>query len=479
MNHAHARADGSGVITLDGQTQTVQTGSLNEATAALLAIARQRAAATGVPVELIAQAADQPRTGLRVTPTGEVIEDRAILARRLSRAPRPETGATPAASGHAGRVLGIAAASMTGILLVGGLGYAALTLTNEDAQAPQGPSTTPSSASSSPTAGPTVYVPTTVPKGWAQQAVWADDLAEGTYPVVTLDGYAAHITPYNTVKITNPHDGQTLVTSEHGALPAALVTFTEPAPGVAWLVEGQLHTWTAQDGEKAYPVRNGVNLYGAGTEPMLWAKGTSSVFGLHDGQLVEVTIPDGTVPMGLTGGSVVSSSGREPLWLTPLSGGPPKSVDLTGKKDQGRVIRRWIGMEGQRVIIAWSVPGDHRTTTVRLHETRTGRVTASTNAPWAAIEKAALVSSQDKRHPAFGPVFVAGNDVLVARNTAIQALGSSTRRFGLLDGITGLVNDRGAWNAFTPGTAVPVGFGPGGEAIIRVSGRVYSVPLAK
>ncbi|GGO94010.1 hypothetical protein GCM10011584_34030 [Nocardioides phosphati] len=97
MNRAIANPDGTGSFTLGDTTYQVVTDSLDEAMAQLINLARSHAVATGSDVELVAHAGDtNDRTGLRITPGGEVIVDNRVLAASLIRSPRPE--AAPDAS---------------------------------------------------------------------------------------------------------------------------------------------------------------------------------------------------------------------------------------------------------------------------------------------------------------------------------------------------------------------------------------------
>lgn len=381
---------------------------------------------------------------------------------------RPGTGGKTRVALIAGGAVAVVLALVVG-------GYFVISATGDD-PAPD------KAASTSPTSSGTVYIPALAPKGYSTGAIWADTLADGTYPVVSLDGMVGSIAPDNTVKITNPHTGDTLLASPNSTLPRGLVTFTESpdgtqTSGIAWLVGTELHTWTKDDGEKTYQVDKDAGLYGSGSSPMVWAQGSNQVSGLVDGRLVTASIPADTTPMGITDGHVISSTGRLPVWVTPLAGGAPKPVALTSKKDKV-AVRRWIGMAGSNLLIAWTTK-DFKTAVVRLHDALTGKVLAQARVPWASVKKPGLVSSQDKRHPAVGPVFFAGNKVTVAKNTNIQALSNLSTRYGLLGDTTGVVGPDGSWTPHRSDTAIPIGTGPGGEAIVRVSGRVYSLPLAK
>ena len=508
MNRAIAHEDGTGSLHLGDRVYQVSAASLNEAMAELIAMASGEARRSGLELELTATAGEVKST-LTVLPDGKVLTaadsaaqrrtprsaaaGRATPAARVrvrktaSRppaspavpeapvsAPQPSITRLTAPARPAGRVVGLVAACLTGVLLAGGLGFLGVTTLNDD----RGPSEAQRPAASSPTSAPTVYIPANVPPAWDQAALWAADIAEGTYPVVTAAGDVAHITPDHTVRVTDTATGATLLASPAVQRPSSLVTFVGPSPGVAWLADGELHAWTREGGEETYRAQPGAELYGGGDTPMLWREDSTTVTGLVDGHLAQATIPDGTTPLGIAGSTVVASAGSPPLWVAALDGGAPASVPM-GKKDGDRVVRRWIGMEGDRLLIAWSVPGRPETTRVKLHNALTGKVIAAVNAPWSAIESAVLVGSADKRHPAVGPVFVADTTLLLARTPEVQALGTTAARYGLIGQTVGLVDDRGEWTAFPTGTKVPMGLGPNGEAVISVLGRVYALPRAK
>jgi hypothetical protein len=104
VNRAIANPDGTGSLTLGETTLEVVTDSLDEAMAELIGIARAHAAESGADLELVAHAGGgNDRTGLRITPSGEVIVDHRILAAALVRRPqlqtaKPKAGKAPKAS---------------------------------------------------------------------------------------------------------------------------------------------------------------------------------------------------------------------------------------------------------------------------------------------------------------------------------------------------------------------------------------------
>lgn len=467
-------SEGSGSFTLEGtEPRHLAAGSESAAVAEVLRLTVTAAAAAAESVELTAHLPGRVDV-LLVSPYGAIERISAEEHVAVAELHQEEQTASATPIQRAGRrnatMLGVAAAGLTGVLLVGGVGFVGLG--GDEPTTAAGPSNSAATA--------TIRIHSPVPPKWTQRASWAADLAEGTDPVVTSDKHVAHIGPDDTVYVTDPATGKTLLTSRAKSAPTSLGVFVEPTSGVAWLADGELHTWTADDGEKSFPAEAGAELRVGGGSPMLWKQGSTEVAGIASGKLVRTALPDDTIPLGIVDDTVVSSDLGPSLWRTPLTGGKPTSVPLSDPaSDAGRVIRRWIGMEGDRMLIAWSVPGKPKKTTIRLYDARTGEVLDQINAPWSRIEWAVLVSSADRLHPAVGPVFVEDTTMLLARDTRVVALGTRATRYGLLDETPGLVDDRGGWTSFPAGTTVPSGIGSNGEAIIHIGERVYALPLAK
>lgn len=366
----------------------------------------------------------------------------------------------------------VAVAAVVAILAVGYFGIRLIS----DSDAASSGQDEPAPASATPSDG-VAYVPALAPDGYTTTAVWSADLAEGSYPIINAAGHVATVSDDNEIAITNPSSGEVLHSSPNDAAPATVVTFNEDGPGFAWLADGALHRWTEGSGETTFDVPADAGLYGTGTGLMLWVSGSTAVSGVVDGELVTVTIPTDTTPMGVADGVVFSSSGRLPLWGTPLAGGAPTAVALEGAPE-GAAVRRWVGLAGQRLIVAWTT-GQANTVAVHLHDPLSGQTVSAVNVAWPLVESAGLAISQDKQRSGVGPVAFDGAQPVISQNEDVQvrAFGDDTA-YGLAGESAGTVSADGSWQAYPAGTAVPIGNAPDGEAIVRVGGRAYALSLA-
>lgn len=346
---------------------------------------------------------------------------------------------------------------------------------------------TATSTSEAPT---TSYMPALAPRGYDTAAAWSADLAEGTHPIVAADGLLAITRPDGSVEVVDPRSGEALYTSptyENGV--SSLLPITQPTRGFVWAADDTMHVWTgaadeadrAADEEVSFDIPAGAGIYAAGAGPMLWVDGATEVYVLvgdsSDLRLSPVTIPDGTTPLGVDGdGHVISSTGRLPLWRTPPDGQP---VAVPIEAPDGAEVRKWVGMSGSHVAIAWTT-GKADTVAVRLHNTETGEAAAAAELPWPAVEDAQLVTDQTQTVVAAGPFWadLSSGTVVTAQDTSTQPISLAGRRYALRSGVAGVINDQGEWTALPDGTAVPLGLGPDDEAIVRVSGRGYALNLS-
>lgn len=400
----------------------------------------------------------------------------AELAGSLDFFTSPETTPEPAA-GEWSRGKGLA-------LIVGGsiVGLVALVVVavgtfGGDESAVPTSKATPSTPTASATLPTVAYIPASAPPGWSTEAHWSSPVASSLPPVVNSDGLVAVATPDRGVVVANP-DGTELLRSatKSGEVPGSLVAVTKPFPGFAWNDGSTMHVWTRVAGETTYSIPGGADLHGAGTVPVAWSADSNEAHVPYRGSARVAIIPDGTVAMGAVADGdsalVVAAALRPKLWLSSTDGGAPRAVDL------GRgTVAAWLGMSGDHVIVAWEAKRGQ--VDVRMHDVRTGRAVSRVTVPARVLTKSRrpwLIHSQDRARPAIGPIFLREGAAVVADNPDVSALATGEKMFAL--GRNGALNEvgrDGSMSGLDDDTAIPLGIGAQGEAIVRVNETVYAL----
>jgi hypothetical protein len=154
----------------------------------------------------------------------------------------------------------------------------------------------------------------------------------------------------------------------------------------------------------------------------------------------------------------------------------PEEVPL----DHDRDLVAWLGMSGEHVLVAWEVDNPNRVQ-VRVHNVHTGETINRVNvARSRTADRPRLARTPDRTHVAVGSIWFTPDDTVVANEEDLRPLTAGEHMFAVdADNQPGSVSPEGRFTLIEAADVpIPVGFGADGEAIVRVGGLIYVLPVA-
>lgn len=325
-----------------------------------------------------------------------------------------------------------------------------------------------------------VSIPALPVDGWTRDSHTKINLREKAAPITMTNGLVAAITEDGYLYVVDPTTGEPVFGSSV-ANASGVVTYksNDGQDSVAWRSGTEVYTWDQKHGEQSYSFTDTSRLYSSGSSPIVWERGSSTAsILLPGGQQKDVTMPDGTVPVGVSNGELlISASAANPVWVTNLETDETSHITLATPKE-GMVIRKWVGMSNGNVVVVWSSPGKMAASSrvnVTVHSVKDGSVIATQDVDWGSVDEENLVPDQTRTKFAVGYVAFDGKAFTAADDAKVRITSYAGDRLYAKNGDVAGEVVNGKWTALPDGTATPLGIGHDGEAIIKINRTAYAL----
>lgn len=318
--------------------------------------------------------------------------------------------------------------------------------------------------------------------GWTRDSLTKIELRENSSPITMTNGMIAAITTDGYLYVVDPTTGESVFGSSV-ANASGVVTYKtdDDVDAVAWRSGSDMYTWDAERGEQRYSFSEEARLYSSGSSPVVWERGSSIAHILKSTGKQDVSIPDGTVPVGVSGGDkLISASATNPVWITNISSPEDFNVDhitLAAPKE-GMQIRKWVGLSNGNIVIIWSSPGEvvaSSKVNLTVHSVDDGSVIATQEVTWDSVDEESMVPDQTRTKFAVGHTAFDGESFVSADNPDVRITSFAGDRLYATHGNQVGEVKSGKWTALPEGTTPPLGIGRNGEAIVKVSGTAYAL----
>lgn len=319
--------------------------------------------------------------------------------------------------------------------------------------------------------------------GWTRSSSTKITLADNASPVTMTNGMIAAVTADGYLYVVDPTTGESVFRSSIADVRGVVTYVSEDGDdALAWRSGHNFYTWNQSDGESHYEFTEDSRLYSSGSLPVVWEKGTSDVAILKaGGEQLDMTIPDGTVPVGVSNGNMlVSASAKNPVWVSDVSGdsaGEDSPITLQAPRD-GMVIRKWVGLSNGNIVIVWSSAGEVAASSkvnLTVHSVEDGSVIDTAEVLWGSVSDTNMVPDQTRTKFGIGYTYFDGDQFVSADdNEAVISSYAGDRIYAKIGDQTGEITS-GTWTPFPEGTVTPSGIGPEGEAIIKINATGYAL----